>query len=256
MASLNTRPGITPQASYAEGAGAHANLSAMQDTQPPPPPPPFPPPQPRPLRPPIDRSAVRPGIWEYWLAGAIFAVTVGLVIAGVIFVVDRVPGDVHRFTAPGSVTQRLQRGSARTIYVHVPTPHDPDTVASATAGIPDPSCRVLGPAEETVPVKQTSGTSLSAGADAYAARLEFTAARAGIHVVSCRPGGESRQPVVLGIGPKEHIVGFVGGIFGTIAVAFLGTAAAIAAGVLTGFLRHRSRRRLEQAAQAGTPYRA
>jgi hypothetical protein len=190
-------------------------------------------------------------VWAYWLAGAILVVTIGLVVAGVIFVVDRAPGDVHRFTAPGTVTQRLQRGSARTIYVHVFTPSEPNTVQQAAAGIPDPSCRVLGPAEEAVSLRQTGGTSISSGADAYAARLDFTAARSGTYRVTCRPGGESRQPVVLGIGPKEHIVGFVGGIFGTIAVAFFGTVAAIGTAALTGFLRYRSRRRLEQAAQAG-----
>jgi hypothetical protein len=160
---------------------------------------------------------------------------------------------VQRFTAPGSVTQRLARGSARTIYVHVPTPSDSDTVPRAAAGIPNPSCRVLGPSEEAVPLKQTGGTSISSGADAYAARLEFTADRTGTHRVICRPGGESRQPVVLGIGPKEHIVGFVGGIFGTLAVAFFGSLAAIGTATLSAFLRYRSRRRLEQAARAGFP---
>jgi hypothetical protein len=225
----------------------------MQYRQPPPPPP-FPPPQPaRPPQAAIDRSAVRPGVWGYWLAGAIVVVTIGLVVAGIIFVVDRAPGDVQRFIAPGAVTQRLEHGSTRTIYVHVPTPSEPDTVERAAAGIPDPSCRVLGPAEEAVPLRRTRGTGISSGADAYAARLEFTADRTGTHRVTCRPGGESRQPVVLGVGPKEHIVGFVGGIFGTIAVAFFGTVAAIGTAALTGFLRYRSRRRLEQAAQTGFP---
>ncbi|MDX6642261.1 MAG: hypothetical protein QOD76_223 [Solirubrobacteraceae bacterium] len=195
---------------------------------------------------------MRPGVWGYWLAGAIALVTIGLVVAGVLFVVDRVPGHVQRFTAPGTVTQRLGRGSARTIYVHVLTPVDPDTVEHAAAGIPDPYCRVVGPAEEPVPLKRTGGTtSVSSGADAYAARLEFTARRAGTHRVTCRPGAESRQPVVLGIGRKEHIVGFVGGIFGTIAVAFLGSLAAIGTAALTAFLRYRSRRRLQSAAQTG-----
>jgi hypothetical protein len=206
--------------------------------------------------PPIDPAAVRPGRWGYWVAAALFVATVGLVIAGVLFVVDRAPGGVHRFTAPGTVTQRLERGSARTIYVHVVTPSDPDTVQHATAGIPDPSCRVLGPAEENVPLSRTSGTTVSYGADAYAARLEFTARRRGTHRVICRPGGESREPVVLGIGAREHILGFVGGIFGTIAVAFFGTGIAIVSGGLTAFLRYRSRRRLEQAALSGYPYRA
>ena len=226
----------------------------MQYTQPPPPPP-FPPPQqawPPPTG--IDRSAVRPGVWGYWLAAALVVVTIGVVIAGILFVVDRAPGDVHRFTAPGTVSQRLARGSVRTIYVHVATPSAPETVQGAAAGIPDPSCRVLGPEEEAVPLKQTGGTSISSGADAYAARLEFTAHRTGAYRVTCRPGGESRQPAELGIGPKEHVLGFVGGIFGTIAVAFFGTVAAIGTAALTGFLRYRSRRRLEQAALTGFPH--
>src|SRR5205085_6920912 len=126
------------------------------------------------------------------------------------------------------------------------TPSDPDTVQHAAAGIPDPSCPVIGPAQETLPLSHTSGTSISFGADTYAARFEFTADRSGRFVVQCRPGGESRQPVTLGIGAKEHIVGFVGGIFGTIAVAFFGTAAAIVAGALTAFLPYRSRPGLEQ----------
>jgi hypothetical protein len=135
----------------------------------------------------------------------------GLVAAGVIFVVDRAPGGVHRFTAPGSVVQRLKRGSERTIYVHVLTPTDSETVQHAAAGIPDPSCRVIGPAEENIALSHTSGTSISFGADAYAARFAFKADRDGTFIVSCRPGGESRQPVALGIGAKEHIIGFVGG---------------------------------------------
>jgi hypothetical protein len=218
------------------------------------PPPPLVPPPPPPgvPRPPIDSSRVRPGRWGYWLAGAIFVATVILVVLGVLFVIDRVPAGVHRFVAPGTVTQRLHRGDERTIYVHLRAAFDDNRERELAAGIPDPACRVIGPAEQKVALGHSSGTTtITTGGDTYEARLEFEADRAGRFRVTCRPRDEAVRAQVLGIGRRERLFGFVGGIFGTIGVAFLGLAATVVAAALTGFLRYRSRRRLEREPVAG-----
>ena len=173
-----------------------------------------------------------------------------MTFAVILFVttIEDLSGDIKPLRAPGSVTVELDKDEGRTIYRQVVA--DGRQVETPSAFGLDLDCDVTGPSP--VKVDSTGGFTLTRGNDQYTSEFNFEVDRAGAYRVRCRPEGSDRR-IRLAVGPRVPVLGFIGRVFGMLALGFGGLLLSGGLVALVAVLRYNHRRRLEREAMAAAP---
>lgn len=214
----------------------------------PPPPPPGPPPHgygyggypPQAWTPPpqIDPKQLKPSRLWYWLAPLPALIGVGIALVLLVGVIQQFDTDLDHLRTPGSVTVQLDEGDERGIYVQT---------AGAPGAVNPPravSCTVRGAREANVPLRGTSGLTLTVGGDEYVEQDRFTAPADGSYVVSCsEPPG-----LPVAVGPHIAVRRFFWPVIGMIAAFLIGVALTGVIAVVTGVRRSNHKQRLQREA--------
>lgn len=188
--------------------------------------------------PPIDPKLLEPSRLWYWLSPIPALIGTATAIVLLVGVIQQFDADLDHLRTPGSVTVSVDKGDERGIYVQ--TAGAPGATSPARAV----SCTVRDSREARVPLRDTSGLTLTINSDEYVEQDRFTAPADGTYVVSCTdPSG-----LPVAVGPHIAVRRFFWPVVGMIGVFLAGVVLTAAIAVVTGVRRSNHKQRLQREA--------